>query len=43
MRRFRSKGAEEYNVVANKMAVTFNRKSTTSAATLYGVKNDKRD
>lgn len=43
MRRFRSNGAEEYNVVANKMAVTFSRKSTTSAAALYGAKNDRRD
>lgn len=29
---FRSNGAEEYSVVANKMPVTFNRKSTTRAA-----------
>lgn len=43
MRRFRSNGAEEYNVVANRMAVTFNRKSTTNAAGLYGAKNDRRD
>lgn len=34
MRVIRSHGAEEYTVVANRMPVTFSRKSTTSAAVL---------
>ena len=33
-RRFSSNGADEYKVVANRMPVTFSRKSTASAAAL---------
>jgi hypothetical protein len=39
----RRSGAEEYAVVANKMASTLRMKSAAIAAGPYGVKNDSLD
>ena len=42
-RMLRSRGAEEYAVMAKRMAPTLRRKSAISATGPYGVKNDFRD
>lgn len=42
-RMLRSRGAEEYAVMAKRMAPTLRRKSAINATGLYGVKNDCRD
>ena len=42
-RMLRSRGAEEYAVMAKRMAPTLRRKSAINATGPYGVKNDCRD
>lgn len=44
MRRMLSRsGAEEYSVVANRIAMTLSRKSVIRDAAVYGVKKERRD
>ena len=42
-RTLRSKGAEEYKVVAKRIANTLIRKSVTRAVVVYGLKKERRD